>query len=101
MELPHVQKIYEKLNKPDEIQIVAVEINEDRKGAEEFIKENGLTFTFAEADRKFVESNFNTAGYPNTFLIGRDGRIRQHHLGFREGQEKELEQEILEVLKEK
>ena len=101
MELPLVQKIYEDLKKPEELQIVAVEINEDREGSEKFIKENGLTFIFAEANRKFVESNFNTAGYPNTFLIGKDSRIRQHHRGFRSGQEEQLQQEIVEELKKK
>ncbi len=101
MELPHVQKILEKLNKNDGLQILAVEINDDREGAEEFIKEHSLTFTFAEADRNFVETNFNTSGYPNSFLIGRDGRIRQHHRGFREGQEVQLEKEILEELSRK
>ena len=45
MELPHVQKIYQRLSKQyDDLQILAVEINDDRKGAEDFIKENGLTF---------------------------------------------------------
>jgi len=101
VELPHVQKIYEKLNKTEDLQILAVEINDDREGAETFIKEHGLTFIFAEANREFVETNFNTSGYPNTFLIDREGRIRQHHRGFREGQQVELEKEIVEELARK
>jgi peroxiredoxin len=100
VELPHVQKIYQNLSKQhDDLQILAVEINDDRKGAETFIKENRLTFQFAEADRDFVKATFNTAGYPNTFIIDRDGKIRQHHLGFRDGQEAQIEEELLAVLK--
>ncbi len=99
MELPHVQKIYEKLSKKyDDLQIIAVEINDDREGADKFIEENGLTFIFAAADREFVKEKFNTAYYPNTFIIGRDSRIKQHHVGFRDGQEETLERELLTEL---
>ncbi len=99
MELPHVQKILEKLNQNHEdFQVWAVEINDDRKGAEEFIAEHELTFTFATADRDFVKEHFNTAGYPNTFIIGKDSKIKQHHLGFRNGDEVNLESEVLAEL---
>ena len=102
MELPHVQKIYQKLSEQhDDLQVLAVEINDDRKGADTFIKENELTFRFAEADRDFVKANFNTAGYPNTFIIDREGKIRQHHLGFRNGQETQIEEELLVELKKR
>lgn len=102
MELPHVQTIYEKLHEehPD-FQVLAVEINNDRDGADEFIAEHGLTFIFASADRDFVGEKFNTAYYPNTFLIGRDSRIKQHHVGFRESDAENLEREILELLQER
>ena len=102
MELPHVQKILEKLSKEhEEIQVWAVEINDDRKGADEFIAENELTFTFATADREFVQEKFNTAGYPNSFIIGRDSKIKQHHLGFRNGDEVNLESELLAELEKR
>jgi len=99
VELPHVQKIFERLSKKyDDLQIIAVEINDDRQGADKFIEENGLTFIFAGADRDFVKEKFNTAYYPNTFIIGRDSRIKQHHVGFRDGQEETFEKELLDVL---
>ena len=97
MELPYVQKIYEKYSDQG-FQVVAIEINNDRKGAEKFIKENGLTFIFSEADRKFVKDYFNTAIYPNSFIIGKDSRIKQHHIGFKKGDEVKLEKEILAEL---
>jgi len=102
VELPHVQTIYEKLHEehPD-FQVLAVEINEDRDGADEFVAEHELTFIFASADRDFVGEKFNTAYYPNTFLIDREGRIRQHHVGFSDGDEENLEREILDLLQER
>ncbi len=98
MELPHVQELYAELKENQDFQVLAVEINNDREGADTFIDENGLTFIFAEADRNFVETNFNTAGYPNSFLIGKDSRIKQHWRGFREGQEETIRKAVLEEL---
>ena len=100
MELPHVQKIYEKFSqKFDAFQVLAVEINDDREGADRFIEENGLTFIFSEADRAFVTEHFNTAGFPNSFIINRDSAITLHKLGFRDGDEVSLAEKLLEELK--
>ncbi len=100
MELPHVQKIYENLSeKFDDFQVLAVEINDDREGADLFIEENGLTFIFSEADRVFVTEKFNTAGFPNSFIINRDAAITLHKLGFRDGDEVSLAEKLLEELK--
>lgn len=99
MELPHIRDIYNELSAdhPD-LQIIAVEINDDRAGAETFIAENNLEFIFAEADRAFVKEHFNTAGYPNSFIIDRDKVITHHHLGFKEGQEESIKEELLSEL---
>ena len=41
---------------------------------------------------------FDTAYYPNTFIIGQVGRIKQHHVGFRGGDGGNLEREVLSEL---
>ena len=99
MELPHVQELVEELKNHEEFQVLAVEINDDRAGADRFIEEHELTFIFADADRNFVETKFNTAYYPNSFLIGKDSRIKQHWVGFRDGQEEVVRTAIMEELK--
>jgi hypothetical protein len=38
---------------------------------------------------------------PTSFLIGRDGKIRARHAGFREKQRDGREQEIVQLLKER
>ncbi len=102
MELPHIQTMYEKLH-PEHpyFQVLAVEINNDRDGADAFIAQHGLTFIFASADRAFVGEKFNTAYYPNTFIIGRDSRIKQHHVGFRDSDAENLERELLAELEKR
>lgn len=102
MELPHVQKIYDKFSqKFEEFQVLAIEINDGREGADIFIEENGLTFIFSEADRAFVTEKFNTAGFPNSFIINRDAAITLHKLGFREGDEVALAEKLLRELEDR
>jgi peroxiredoxin len=99
VELPRLQTIYQEIDNPD-FQIIAAEVNDDREGADQFIAENGLTFTFADADRVFVKRYFNTAGYPNSFIIGRDGVIVEHHRGFRAGDETAIKEKLQALLRQ-
>ena len=99
MELPQIQKIKEQFKDHKDLVFLAVEINNDRPRAEKFIKKEGLDFIFSEADRAFVKKYFNTAGYPNSFIIGKDLKIKAHHLGFRPGDEKKIAKELLAELK--
>jgi peroxiredoxin len=99
LELPSINQVYNELSPNHEnLQVVAVEINNDRAGADTFIQENGLNFTFSEADRAFVKKHFNTAGYPNSFIIDQEGIIREHKLGFRNGDEITIKNKLLELL---
>jgi len=99
VELPRINEIYQELSgQYDNLQVIAIEVNNDRAGAEAFITEHDLQFLFSEADRTFVKDKFNTAGYPNSFIIDAEGVIRQHHLGFRAGDELHVKEELLELL---
>lgn len=82
---------------PD-LQIAAIEINDDRAGAEAFIEEHELNFIFSEADRDFVKEHFNTEYYPNTFIIDRDAVIRDHKVGFKVGDEVGIKEKLLTLL---
>ena len=98
LELPKLKQVTGALGR--DLQVIAVEINNDKEGAEEFIYNNSLPFTFASADRVFVKKYFNTEGYPNTFLIDREGVIRQHELGYQAGQELDYLNKLQELLEE-
>ena len=97
-ELPRLKTIADELNN-DDFQILAIEINLDREGADKFIAKHGLDFTFGSADRIFVKKYFNAAGYPNSFIIGKDGKIIKHKAGFKVGDEVHLEEIFTDLLK--
>ena len=98
MELPHIKQLAGALGR--DLQVFAVEINNDRATAEKFIAEHSLPFIFAYADRVFVKKYFNTGGYPNAFMIDRKGVIRDHTLGFQAGQEVTMMQKLQELIEE-
>jgi len=100
VELPRLQPLYEKYQDQG-FEIIAVDGKRDTERAIKFIEENGLTYTMlenAEAEAEIVGNIFKVRAYPSSFLIGRDGKVMYFHLGFEEGDEEHLEEEILELL---
>ena len=100
MELPRLQPLYEKYQDQG-FEIIAVDGKRDTERATKFIEENGLTYTMlenAEDEAEIVGNIFKVRAYPSSFLIDREGKVMYFHLGFEEGDEEHLEEEILELL---
>ena len=100
MELPRLQPLYEKYQDQG-FEIIAVESKRDTERATKFIEENGLTYTMlenAEDEAEIVGNIFKVRAYPSSFLIDREGKVMYFHLGFEEGDEEHLEEEILSLL---
>ena len=102
MELPLLKSMYQR-QKDKGFEIVVVEIQGNRAGAEQFIAEQELPYVFvddAKGADSLSHSRYVAFAYPTTFIIDRQGKIRSYHLGFSAGDEKSLEAEIVELLKE-
>ena len=100
MELPRLEPLWQKY-KDQGLQIIAVEANRDREGAVKFIAENNLTYHFLEEvedeDAKVVPK-LVSGGFPTSYLIDREGKVVFAHLGFDEGDEVKIEEEIQKLL---
>jgi len=80
--------------------LVIVGISVDTDGPEvvrKYMKEVGINYTIVMADDQIQDLFAPIQGYPTTFIIDRDGKIRNRKLG-REPTE-QYEKEILAVLK--
>ena len=100
MELPRLQPLYERYRDRG-FEIVAVDRQADTDRATAFIEEKELTYTFlenGEDDAEVVQSTFMVRYFPTTFLVDRDGMIRFLHVGFEEGDEDRLAEEIESLL---
>jgi len=100
VELPRLQTIWEK-HRDKGFEVIAIESNRETERAAKFIEEAKLGFTClenGEGDSDVVEGVFQVWGYPSSFIVDREGRIMYYHLGFDEGDEKVIEEEVLSLL---
>ena len=98
MELPRLEPLWKKYRDKG-FSIVAVEATQDRARAVEFIEKYNLSYHLLEAEEEklVVKKQFGIKWFPTSYLIDREGRIMICHVGFRAGDEIELEREILKL----
>lgn len=81
-EMPSIERLHAELA-PKGLKVVAVSI--DNPGMEqpirEFVKELGLHFEILYDAPGNIRADYQTAGAPETFVIGRDGIIRKRVIG--------------------
>lgn len=80
-------------------EILAVNLDKDRKLADAFLKEMDINFVVAFDKSGESASEYKLKGMPGSYLIGRDGKIYASHTGFREKDKTQLEQAIKTLLK--
>ena len=79
-------------------EVVAVNLDKDRKLADEFLKVMDVNFVVAFDESGESASSYKLKGMPSSYLIGRDGRLYASHTGFIEKDKNKLEQAIEELL---
>lgn len=97
--MPRLQELYTTYRDRG-FTIVAVEAARDTDRAKDFIAKKGLTFLCLE-DREedpVVGGLFGVHAFPTSFVLDGDGRIMYYHLGFGEGDETRIAEEIETLL---
>jgi thiol-disulfide isomerase/thioredoxin len=81
-EMPNIEKLHEELG-PSGLSVVAISI--DQPGMEpairEFAQQYGLKFEILHDAEGKIEIDYQTSGFPETFVIGKDGIIRKRVIG--------------------
>lgn len=80
------------------LQIVAVNVDQDRAEAEAFLRKLPAGFTVAFDSSGDTPRRWGVRAMPTSVLIGADGRVIAQHAGFRPADEAELEARIVEAL---
>jgi peroxiredoxin len=81
MEMPSMQALYQRLRDRD---FVVLAVAEDEGGAAAvgpFVRDLGLTFPVLIDPDATVSPRFGATGYPETFIIDREGRVINHTIG--------------------
>lgn len=82
VEMPSIEKLHREFASQG-LAVVAVSV--DDPGAEQrvrdYVKELGLTFEVLHDPKQVTTRNYQITGYPETFVIARDGTIRLKKIG--------------------
>ena len=77
-EMPSMEKLYREFG-PKGLVIVAVSVDDPGTEANirAFVKEFGITFEILHDPAKVTARHYQVTGYPESFIIGREGTIRR------------------------
>jgi thiol-disulfide isomerase/thioredoxin len=82
-EMPAMEKLYQRF-KSEGLEFLTVNIQEDKKTVEAFMKQMGLSFPVALDSGGDAAALYGIRGIPTTYILGRDGAIIAAAVGGRE-----------------
>ena len=94
---PWLNTMYEKYG-DDGLVIVGVNLDLDRAEAERFLDEFPASFDIVYDEDKSLAKQFEVIAMPSSYLIGRDGKILERHLGFKVKKQADYEAAIVNAL---
>ena len=79
--------------------IIGVNLDEERSEAMEFLGEYPPEFRIYYDETKDLARDFGVVAMPSSYVIGRDGKIRKKHFGFKVKKQDEYESAIVDALR--
>jgi thiol-disulfide isomerase/thioredoxin len=98
-EMPVLEQLHKKYAKQGLV-IIGVNIDNNPKKMNNFLKGTPVTFRIVHDRKLNVASKYEPETMPSSYFIGRDGKIRYVHEGFRKKDAGELEERIKTLLAE-
>jgi peroxiredoxin len=81
MEMPSMQALYKRLQNRDFVMLAVAEDEGGAAAVRPFVREVGLTFTVLLDPEGTVSPRYGATGYPETFIIDRNGQVVNHTIG--------------------
>jgi thiol-disulfide isomerase/thioredoxin len=80
-EMPSLERLAQKLD-PERFALLGVSVDEDRNLVREFKLKYAIQFArFIDIDMSLAKGHFGVTAFPETFIIGRDGKLLRHMMG--------------------
>ncbi len=98
-EMPVLEEFHEKYAKQGLV-IVGINIDNNPKKMTNFLKGTPASFRIVHDRKLGVAAKYEPATMPSSYFIGRDGKIRYVHEGFRKKDAADLEERIKNLLAE-
>lgn len=99
VELPHLQRLHDKYRSAGFV-LLGVNLDDQAAAGQQMAQRMGLTFPVLHDADKAVTRRYDVGAMPGTVLIDRDGTVRHLHRGYRNGMERQYEEQIRALLKE-
>ncbi len=96
---PWLNSMHDKYS-DDGLVIIAINLDNDLSAAKQFLAEHPPQFLIVYDEEKRLAREYDVRTMPNSYLIGRDGTIHSHRLGFKVKRQDEYEAEIVEALQD-
>jgi peroxiredoxin len=81
-EMPTMETLYRRLKGADFVMLAASQDIDGQTTVLPYVKEGGFTFPVLLDVRGEVGKKYGVTGYPETFIIDRQGNVVYHHIGY-------------------
>lgn len=98
--LPALNDIRKEFRKKG-FEVIAINLDEERDDAMEFLKEFPVAYPTARDTSGEVPEAYGLVGMPTAYLVDRKGKVQLVHEGFKKSDTEELKQKINTLLKQK
>jgi thiol-disulfide isomerase/thioredoxin len=96
--IPAVEKMYEQYSHNPHVVIVGINVEKDPAATLSFVMKNTLKYTILNDDGSASKA-YRISGIPAFFIVGPDGAITKHFVGYQSDMEKDWMTEINDQLK--
>lgn len=98
-EMPLLDELYVRYREAG-FAVLGVNMDEDATTAHKMAARLGVSFPVMHDTRHAVSELYEVDAMPATVMVGRDGKVRAVHRGFRDGTAELYQEEVRELLKE-
>jgi len=90
-EMPVIEKVYKK---EKDIQVLGVDIGEDRETVEKFLRAQKIDYPIVLGAQSRVQQDYAANALPSVVILDKNGVIRSYKKGYRQGIEKALREDL-------
>lgn len=94
--LPGLQSLHEKYADKG-FSMIGINPYDTKEEMTEFLSKRGITYTVLFCDGN-LSNDYHISGYPNLFLLDREGKLVKLYDGFYKGMDEKIEAELLKLL---
>ena len=81
-EMPTMETLYQNMQDTDFVMLAVSQDVDGKNAVEPYLQERGLTFSVLLDVNGEVGRKYGATGYPETYIIDRQGNIVHHHIGY-------------------